>query len=93
MGNLFKTIATVEEIGEIIQIRRTSKPNLFKRVVTLKTDDLQIFYPEIRNLGLKILEREGIEIGSKVEVEFTFQGTEKDGKKYNNILIQNIRLV
>ena len=93
MENKFKLTATVDEIGELVQIRRTHKPDLFKVVLTLRTDDMQILYPEIRNTGLKILEREGIVVGSKVEVEFTFQGTEKNEKKYNNILIQSIRRI
>jgi len=85
MESTFKLTAIVEEISEMVQIRRVGKPDLYKRVLTLKTDDYQVLYPEIRNTGLKIIEREGIEINSLVEITFTFQGTEKDGKKYNNI--------
>lgn len=89
----FVLVAIVQEISDVIQIRRTLKPDLFKRVLTLMTEDEQILYPEVRNSGLKIMEREGIEISSKVEIEYTFQGTEKDNKKYNNILIQSIKRI
>lgn len=89
----FSLTAKVTEIGDLIQIRRTTKPDMFKKVITLETEDNQILYPEIRNTGLKILEREGITIGDTVDIEYTFQGAEKDGKKYNNILIQSIKRI
>ena len=91
---IFSLTGTVEEISEIIQIRRVNKPDIFKRVVTIKTFHTnQILYPEVRNTGLKSLETEGIEEGTLVEITFIFQGTEKDGKKYNNILIQSIKRI
>lgn len=91
---VFKLTGTVEEISDIIQIRRLEKPDLFKRVLTIKSfESGQILYPEVRNTGLKVLSSEGIEVGSLVEITFIFQGTEKDGKKYNNILIQTIKLL
>lgn len=89
---VFKLTGTVEEISDIIQIRRLQKPDLFKKVLTVKSFETnQILYPEVRNTGLKILDTEGIEVGSLIEITFIFQGTEKDGKKYNNILIQTIK--
>ncbi len=89
----FALTAKITEIGELIQIRRTTKPDMYKRVLTLETEDSQILYPEIRNTGLKILEREGIVIGDTVDIEYTFQGAEKNEKKYNNILIQSIKRI
>lgn len=83
--------AEIKEIDDLVQIRRTSKPDMYKRTLTLATSDGQILYPEIRNNALKVLEREGIEVGSIVEIQYTFQGSEKQGKKYNNILIHNIK--
>lgn len=91
---IFRLAGTVEEISDVIQIRRLEKPDLFKKVLTIKSlESGQILYPEVRNTGLKVLETEGIEIGSLVEITFIFQGTEKDGKKYNNILIQTIKVL
>lgn len=89
----FALTAKITEIGDLIQIRRTTKPDMYKRVLTLETEDSQILYPEIRNTGLKILEREGIVIGDTVDIEYTFQGAEKNEKKYNNILIQSIKRI
>ena len=91
MESKFKIQGVVTEIGDVYQVRRVMKPDIFKLILSIKTEDNQVLYPEIRNGGLKILEKEGVEVGSMVEIEFTFQGSEKDGKKYNNILIQSIK--
>lgn len=85
--------AQIKDIGELVQIRRTTKPDMYKRILTLETVDGQVLFPEIRNNALKVLDREGIEIGSIVEIHYTFQGSEKQGKQYNNILIHNIKKV
>lgn len=85
--------AEVKEIGELIQIRRTSKPDMYKRVLTLETSDGQVLFPEIRNSALKVLDREGIDEKTIVEVQISFQGSDKGGNKYNNILIQNIKKI
>ena len=92
MANKFVTKAEVKDIGPLIQIKRSLKPDLFKRVLTLDVEG-GIFFPEIRNNNIKVIEREGIEAGSFVEVEFSFQGTVKDGKRYNNILIESIKVI
>ena len=84
---------TVTEIGDMVQIRRTTKPDIYKKILAVETMDNQKVYMEIRNTGIKELEREGIEEGSLVEIEYLFEGSEKDGKKYNNVVIKNIRLL
>lgn len=84
-------IGIIKDIGSLEQIRRTKKPDLFKRLVTILQEDGQIFYGEIRNNNIKILEKEGLEVGDEVVVVIQFQGNEKDGKKYNNILIHSIK--
>lgn len=81
----------IKEVGALEQIRRTTKPDLYKRIITILQEDGQIFYGEIRNNNIKILEREGIDVGEKVVVTILFQGNEKDGKKYNNILLHSIK--
>lgn len=84
---------TVTDIGNMIQIRRTIKPDIYKKVITVITPDHQKVFMEIRNTGIKELEREGIEVGSSVEVEYLFEGSEKDDKKYNNVVIKSIKLI
>ena len=84
---------TVTEIGDMVQIRRTTKPDIYKRIVTVTTPDSQKVFLEIRNTGIKELEREGIEVGSFIETEYLFEGSEKDNKKYNNVVIKSIKLI
>ena len=86
-------LGVVTEIGDITQIRRTTKPDIYKVVISLEIEENQKVYMEIRNTGIKEIEREGIEVGSLVEVEYLFEGSEKDGKKYNNIVIKTIKLL
>ena len=74
-------------IGELQQIRRTNKPDIYKQTIDLVSETGETMYAEIRNSGLKILDREGIEVGSIVNIELEFQGTEKFGKKYNNLIL------
>lgn len=84
-------IGVIQDIGALEQIRRTQKPDIYKRLITIIQEDGQKFYGEIRNNNIKILEREGLEMGDEVAVNIIFQGNEKDGKKYNNILIHSIK--
>lgn len=85
--------AQVTEIGELIQIRRTTKPDLYKRLILLKTSDGQSLYAEIRNNTLKVLDREGVVEGTIVDVTLSFQSSYKGENTYNNILIQSIQIV
>ena len=93
MNYSFILKGTVTEIGDMVQIRRTTKPDIYKKILAVETMDNQKVYMEIRNTGIKELEREGIDEGSLVEIEYLFEGSEKDGKKYNNVVIKNIRLL
>lgn len=85
-----KIKGVVTEIGELVHIQRTGIPDLYKRVLTVETADEQILYPEVRNSKIKMLESEGIDEQSIVEIEFSFEGSEKNGKRYNNIYVNNI---
>lgn len=93
MNTNFILQGTVTEIGSMIQIRRTIKPDIYKKTITVVTPDNQKVFMEIRNTGIKELEREGIEMNSFVEVEYLFEGSEKDDKKYNNVVIKSIKLI
>ena len=93
MNYSFILQGTVTEIGDMVQIRRTTKPDIYKKILAVETMDNQKVYMEIRNTGIKELEREGVDEGSLVEIEYLFEGSEKDGKKYNNVVIKNIRLL
>ncbi len=89
----FKLKGVVTEIGELVHIQRTNIPDLYKRVLVVETIDGQKLYPELRNAKLKLLDREQINEGSTVEIEYSFEGSEKNGKRYNNIYLNSIKRV
>ena len=83
-----KIKGVITEIGELVHIQREGIPDLYKKVLTIETIDEQVLYPEVRNAKLKLLEN--MYENSTVEIEFSFEGPEKNGKRYNNIYINNI---
>jgi len=83
-----KIKGVITEIGELVHIQREGIPDLYKRVLTLETNDEQVLYPEVRNVKLKMLDN--LYENSVVEIEFSFEGSEKNGKRYNNIYVNNI---
>lgn len=91
MKEIFKVKGVIESVGDLIQMKKNKKNNFFKKVLTVKTADGQILYVDILNSRLKSLEDQNIQENSIVEIDFTFKGSEKDGKKYNNIFCNNIK--
>jgi|TARA_R110000744_G_C19341168_1_gene559448 hypothetical protein len=81
---------TVQLIGDAVHIPRNGIPDLHKRVLTITTADGQTLFPEIRNGNLNQLDTQKIMEGTNVEIKFLFQGSEKNGKRYNNIYIHEI---
>lgn len=86
-----KKDVTVTGMSELLHIKRKGKGDLFKRVLDVVTDDGQVFYAELRNSKLKLFEQQGIETGCRASLEFVFQGSQKQEKKYNNIYITDIK--
>lgn len=84
---------TVHLVGDLIHIERQGIPDLYKRVLTVETPDGQVLFAELRNGKLKMLEAEGIKQGSTVAIQYLFQGSEKNGKRYNNIYIYSIKTI
>jgi hypothetical protein len=89
----FQVTGTVTNISDLIQVVRTVKPVLFKKIVTVKTIDEQILFLEIQNANLKMLDREGIEVDILISADFVFKGSQKDGKLYNNLIITSIQRI
>ena len=83
-----KIKGVITEIGELVHIQREGIPDLYKKILTIETIDEQVLYPEVRNAKLKLLEN--MYENSIVEIEFSFEGSEKNGKRYNNIYVNNI---
>lgn len=92
MENNYIYSAVVESMSEIQHFERTTKPDIFKRVIKLKLDNNNSVYAEIRNGNIGKISNEGVEVGSTVEVELEFQSIEKGMKHYNNVVIKNIKL-
>ena len=84
---------TIKEISDLIYIQRSDKnlPDLYKRILVILLPDGQRFFGEIRNNKLKLIPNIESLVNKNVEVEFIFEGSIRDGKKYNNIYINNIK--
>lgn len=91
--NYFKLEGKVCEVGELVHIQRKGIPDLYKRVLTIETADGQKLYPELRNQKLKLLDKEQIDVHSLISIEYSFEGSEKNGKRYNNIYINSIKTI
>lgn len=89
--NYFKVRGTIHFIGEQLHIKRDGIPDLYKRVLTLETPDGQVLYLELRNGKLSYVETCDLAPGSTVEIEYLFQGSEKSGKRYNNLYIHTLK--
>jgi len=88
---VFMLRGTVTFIGEITHIPRTNVPDLYKIILTIELPDGQKLFPEVRNQKLNIIEREQIKVKDFVELGYTFEGSEKNGKRYNNIYVNSIK--
>lgn len=81
----------VEDISDLIHIKRDNLPDLNKKMLTIVTSDSQRLFPEVRNKNLTKLNN--ISVGDIVKIEYTFEGSQKNGKNYNNIYINQITKV
>lgn len=79
-------ICKVEHLGEIQRFNRPGKAAFFKRMVDLSTYDGQILYCEVRKMQLL----DSVRPNDIVEVGISFAGSNKSGKKYNNIFINEL---
>lgn len=80
-------VCQVIEIGEEQTFNRTNKKPFSKRMISLETSDGQKLFAELRKMHLL----NGINEGNIVNVEISFAGSEKNGKKYNNIFINKMK--
>ena len=86
--NYLKITGTLNFIGDLVHIPRKGN-DLYKRVLTITTPDNQKLFPELRNNRLSLID--DLSVGDYVEIEFSFEGSEKNDKRYNNIFIFNIK--
>lgn len=81
----------LSELGELQVFSRRGRPDFSKRMVDAVTADGQKLYGEVRNSMIPVLNH--FKVGDIVEIDYFFAGSEKDGKKYNNIIIVNLQRV
>lgn len=79
-------VCQVKEIGEEQTFNRVKKSPFTKRMISLETHDGQKLFCELRKMELL----QGINIDDVVNVKISFAGSEKNGKKYNNIFINEM---
>lgn len=85
-----KQVGNITSIQNSFKVDRGNKPELIKKNFTFTSLDGQICYPEIRNQKIAMLDI--IKEGDMVTVELYLQGSEKNGKKYNNVICNSIKL-
>lgn len=88
---IFILRGTVTSMGDLVHIPRRNVPDLYKRVLIVELTDGQKLFPEVRNQRLKLLDKEQIQVNDFVEIGYTFEGSEKNGKRYNNIYVNSIK--
>lgn len=93
MRKSFKLLGNITWIGDTKVYLKKDGKNLYKKVITIETDDGQVLYPEIRGLKIPIFTEMKIEIPQRVELEYFFEGSEKNNKKYNNIYVESIKII
>lgn len=91
--SFFKLKGKLQFIQDLQVIQRNNAPELYKKMLTLETPDGQILYAELRNHKVNLIEKNDINVQDDVLVEFSFQGSEKNGKRYNNIYINSIQKI
>jgi hypothetical protein len=79
-------VCQITEIGDKQTFKRNNKPDFDKRMISLKLHDGQLLFCELRRMHLL----DNIEVGDVVIVKVVFAGSEKNGKKYNNIFINEM---
>ena len=87
----FEAEVVVHDISELINIERKDNRDMKKIMVTLETRDGQILFAELRNNKIELMNKVRLAVKDKVTVFFTFQGSQKKDKKYNNIYIVDIK--
>ena len=83
----FEKMSTPETI--VIDGRPIKK----RAVVTIVTEDEQKAFFEVRDAVILRIEKMGIRLGDQIEVGFVLIGSEKNGRTYNNLFINQIDYV
>ena len=69
------------------------KPTRKRAIVTITTEDEQKDFFEVRDAMIARIEKLGVRKGDEVNIGFVFIGSEKHGRIYNNLFINQIDYV
>jgi hypothetical protein len=83
-----KLRALLKEKGPKRTFKEGTLAEFSKMVLSLVTVDDQMLFVEVRNR--RIEELDNIPEGAIVNVDFIFAGSEKNGKRYNNLIVTKI---
>ena len=64
-----------------------------RAVVTVVTEDEQKAFFEVRDAVIARIDKLGLRPGDQIEIGFVFIGSEKNGRTYNNLFINQIDYV
>jgi hypothetical protein len=64
-----------------------------RALVTIVTEDEQKAFFEVRDVVIARIQKMGIRPGDQIEIGFVFIGSEKNGRTYNNLFINQIDYV
>lgn len=87
----FEMVAYITHIGKIETYNRKDKTPLSKIGIDLETKDGQKLFAEIRYRNFEKVSF--MRAGMAVVIGYEFAGSEKGGKKYNNIIINEINMI
>jgi len=86
-------IGYIDNITEPELMILEGKPTRKRSVVTLVTEDEQKAYFEVRDAIIARIEKLGFRKGDQVEIGYVLIGSEKAGRCYNNLFINQIDYV
>ena len=91
MKTPYKFIGIIKFIEDEFVIIKPNGTEITKQLFTLQTIDDQILFLEVRNDNVNYLKN--VTSNTIVEILVTFEGSEKNQKRYNNLIVQKITLL
>ncbi len=86
-------VGYIDKITEPELMTLEGKPTRKRSVVTIVTEDDQKAYFEIRDAVIARMDKLGFRKGDQVEIGYVLIGSEKAGRCYNNLFINQIDYV
>lgn len=91
--NLTLFVGYFEGMSKPELITVENRPTKKRAVVTVSTEDEQKAFFEVRDAIIARIEKLGVRKGDEVKIGFVFIGSEKQGRTYNNLFINEIDYV